>query len=69
MKKYLFHYYFQGAKWACDVYANNPEEAKEKIKAMSQAIYDGELKYEIQIPENTLSKIARLIAIITKNIR
>lgn len=69
MKKYLFHYYFQGAKWACDVYANNQEEAKEKIKAMSQAIYDGELKCEIQIPENPLSKIARLIAIITKNIR
>ena len=69
MKKYLFHYYFQGAKWACDIYANNPEEAKEKIKAMSQAIYDGELKCEIQIPENPLSKIARLIAIITKNIR
>ena len=69
MKKYLFHYYFQGAKWACDVYANNPEEAKEKIKAMSQAIYDGELKFEIRIPENPLSRVARLIARITKNIR
>ena len=69
MKKYLFHYYFQGAKWACDVYANNPEKEKKKIKAMSQAIYYGELKCEIQIPENPLSKIATLIAIITKNIR
>ena len=68
MKKYLFHYYFQGAKWACDVYANNPEEAKEKIRAMSQAIYDGELKCEIRIPENLLSRVARLIARITKNI-
>lgn len=69
MKKYLFHYHFQGAKWACDVYANNPEEAKEKIKAMSQAIYDGELKCEIRIPENPLSRVTRLIARITKNIR
>ena len=66
MKKYLFHYYFQGTKWACDVYANNPEEAKEKIKAMSQAIYDGELKFEIHIPENPLSKPARLVARIIK---
>ena len=65
MKKYLFHYYFQGAKWACDVYANNPE----KIKAISQAIYDSELKCEIRIPENPLSRVARLIARITKNIR
>lgn len=61
MKKYLFHYYYQGSKWACDVYANTPEEAKEKVKAMSQAVYDGECKMEIYIPENPLSKIARLM--------
>ncbi|AUK48464.1 hypothetical protein [Pasteurella multocida] len=61
MKKYLFHYPFNGSNWACDVYANSPEEAKEKVKAMSQAIYDGECKMEIYIPENPLSKIARLI--------
>ncbi|ARA70965.1 hypothetical protein ABWE90_01330 [Pasteurella multocida] len=61
MKKYLFHYYYQGIQWACDVYANSPEEAKEKVKAMSQAVYDGECKMEIYIPENPLSKIAKLI--------
>lgn len=61
MKKYLFHYFFNGKKWGCDVYANSPEEAKEKIKAMANAEYDGELVFEIHIPENPLSKIAKMI--------
>lgn len=61
MKKYLFHYHFQGEKWGLEVYANSPKEAIEKVKAMSQAIYDGECKMEIYIPENPLSKIVRLI--------
>lgn len=51
MKKYLFRYQFQGTSWCCDVYANNAEEAKEKIKAMSQATYDGELCEEIPFDE------------------
>ncbi|MDH2997213.1 hypothetical protein A1D22_05945 [Pasteurellaceae bacterium LFhippo2] len=61
MKKYLFHYYFQGSKWCCDVHANSPEEAKEKIKAMSQAIYDGECQLTIPIPVKETSWLARLI--------
>lgn len=61
MKKYLFSYYFKGSEWCCHVYADSPEEAKEKVKAMSQATYDGECMMEIYIPENPLSKIARLI--------
>lgn len=61
MKKYLFHYHFQGKKWGFDVYANSQEEAVQKVKAISQAIYDGECMMEIHLPENPLSKIARLI--------
>lgn len=61
MKKYLFHYNFQGEKWGLEIYANSHKEAVEKVKAMSQAVYDGECKMEICIPENPLSKIARLL--------
>lgn len=61
MNKYLFSYYFDGKKWACDVYADNEEQAKEKVKAMSRASYDGELKLEIYIPEKPISLLAKLI--------
>ncbi|MDP8078373.1 hypothetical protein [Phocoenobacter skyensis] len=61
MKKYLFHYYFQDSKWGCEIYAHSPQEAKEKIKAMSQAKYDGELQYSISISTKENSLITRLL--------
>ncbi len=43
MQEYLFTYRFDGTEWGTSVFARNPVEAKEKIKAMSLARYDGEL--------------------------
>lgn len=61
MKRYAVSYYFGGKRWATEVYAHSLEEAQEKVKAMSQATIDGEIFCSIYIPENPLSKIARLI--------
>ncbi|MEG9531621.1 hypothetical protein [Mannheimia indoligenes] len=61
MKRYTVSYEFKGSKWGTEVYANSFEEAQEKVKAMSQATVDGEIFCSIYIPENPLSKIARLI--------
>ncbi|WP_426879041.1 hypothetical protein [Glaesserella parasuis] len=61
MKCYAVSYSFDGKKWATEVYANSFEEAQEKVKAMSQATVDGEIHLSVYIPENPLSKIARLM--------
>lgn len=61
MKRYAISYYFGGKRWATEVYAHSFEEAQEKVKAMSQATVDGEIHLSVYIPENPLSKIARLV--------
>lgn len=61
MKCYAVSYSFGGKKWATEVYANSFEEEQEKVKAMSQATVDGEIHLSVYIPENPLSKIARLM--------
>lgn len=67
MKRYAVSYYFGGKRWATEVYAHSLEEAQEKVKAMSQATIDGEIFCSIYIPENPLSKIARLIRSLLPN--
>ncbi|MCT8786531.1 hypothetical protein KZ440_08495 [Glaesserella parasuis] len=61
MKCYAVSYSFGGKKWATEIYANSFEEVQEKVKAMSQATVDGEIHLSVYIPENPLSKIARLM--------
>lgn len=41
-REFLFTYRFGGAEWGTSVFAANPSEAKEKVKAMALARYDGE---------------------------
>lgn len=47
MREYLFTYRFDGAEWGTSVFARDPAEAKEKIKAVALARYDGELHERI----------------------
>lgn len=61
MKRYAISYNFKGSKWSSEVYAHSFEEAKEKVKAMSQATVDGEIHYSIYIPVKEKSWLARLI--------
>lgn len=42
-KEYAFSYRFQGSNWAISVHAQSPQEAKEKIRAVANATYDGEV--------------------------
>jgi hypothetical protein len=41
--KYLFEYRFKDAEWAFEVIAASPEEARERLKAISWAQYKGEI--------------------------
>ena len=66
MKRYAISYNFKGSRWSSEVYASSFEEAKEKVKAMSQAIVDGEMHYSIYIPVKEKSWLARLIIRIAK---
>lgn len=49
-REFLFTYRFGGVEWGASVHAANPAEAKEKIKAMSLARYDGETVARIYVP-------------------
>lgn len=46
-REFLFTYRFGGAEWGVSIFANDPAEAKEKIKAVAMARYDGELNMRI----------------------
>ena len=46
-KEYLFSYRFGGKNWTVSVFAASPDEAKEKIKAVAHAEYDGEIMANI----------------------
>lgn len=68
MKCYAISYNFKGSKWSSEVYAHSFEEAKEKVKAMSQATVDGVINHSIYIPVKEKSLLARLIASIAKKL-
>lgn len=42
-REFLFSYRFDSAEWGISIFARDPAEAKEKIKAVALARYDGEL--------------------------
>ena len=42
-REFLFSYRFGGSEWGVSIFARDPAEAKEKIKAVALARYDGEL--------------------------
>lgn len=46
-REFLFNYRFGGAEWGVTIFAADPVEAKEKIKAVALARYDGEVMAKI----------------------
>jgi hypothetical protein len=48
-REYLFNYRFDGAEWGISIHAASPAEAKEKIKAVALARYEGELAMRIPV--------------------
>lgn len=50
--EYTFSYRFGGKTWTTNVWADSPEEAKQKVRAMATATFDGEVAAKIYIPVN-----------------
>lgn len=46
-REFLFTYRFVGSEWCITIFAADPAEAKEKIKAVALARYDGEVHMTI----------------------
>ncbi|THA05951.1 hypothetical protein [Rodentibacter pneumotropicus] len=61
MKEYTFTYHFEGQTWVINIFADTPKQAKEKIKAVSQATYEGEITQSIHIPIKDTSWLAKAI--------
>lgn len=58
--RYLFEYRHGGAEWGVEIAARSPEEAKERIKSMGWARYQGEIKATVHIPTGgVFTRIAR----------
>lgn len=60
-KEFLFTYRFAGAEWGITIYAADPAEAREKIKAVALARYDGELMVRIPAAVPGSGLLVRLI--------
>lgn len=43
MREYLFSYRYDGTDWGISIFAEDEAQAKQKIKMVSLARYDGEL--------------------------
>ncbi|MBN6711450.1 hypothetical protein JFL47_09475 [Haemophilus haemoglobinophilus] len=63
LRKFAFHYIHPSTKRACalSIAADSKEEAKEVVKAMSQAIYDGEIFATIPAAPTKPLWLARLL--------
>ena len=60
-RKFLFEYRFAGSEWAITIFANDAAEAKEKIKQVAMARYQGEVHAEIRVPGgNWLRRLFRI---------
>jgi len=63
LKRFLFTYPYKGAYYDLEIPAETLEEAKERVKAIRYAHYDGELKFSIRSPRfigDTIEIIRRL---------
>lgn len=48
--RYLFEYRHDGSDWGIEIIARSPHEAKERIKALTWARYQGEIKAKLPVP-------------------
>lgn len=60
-REFLFTYRFADAEWGISIFAADPAEAREKIKAVALARYDGELALRIPAAIPAAGLITRLI--------
>jgi len=50
--KYLFSYPYPPGRYSFEVEADNETEAKDRVKAMASATYDGIVGWRIYVPKN-----------------
>lgn len=48
--RYLFEYRHDNAEWGIEITARSPEEAKERIKSLTWARYQGEVVAKVPVP-------------------
>lgn len=60
-REFLFTYRFDSKEWGTSVFADSPEEAREKIKAVALARYDGELMTRIPAYASGFGIVPRII--------
>ena len=54
-KTHLFSYRYADARWSLEIQAQSADEARERLKALAWATYDGELVAQIPVaPRRTL---------------
>ncbi|ABA04538.1 conserved hypothetical protein [Nitrobacter winogradskyi Nb-255] len=62
-QRYLFEYKFDGAEWGVEIKAASPNEALERLKAISWAKYKGEIYATVPVASARTSRtLARLRA-------
>lgn len=49
-REFQFSYRYGGHDWGITIFASDPSEAREKIKAVGLARYDGEVALKIPLP-------------------
>jgi len=60
--RYLFEYRYDEAEWGIEIVAKSPEEARERISALTWATYKGEIARKIPVPAGGL--IARIASLL-----
>lgn len=59
--RYLFEYRHDGADWGIEITARSPADAKERLKSLAWARYQGEVQAKFHIPTGgLLGRFARL---------
>lgn len=53
-KRYLFEYRHDGSEWGIEIVASSPADAHERLKALTWARYQGEIKAKVVIPSTGL---------------
>jgi hypothetical protein len=53
-QRYLFEYRHDGSEWGIEIVAASPEDARERLKAISWAQYKGEIAAKIPVPSGRL---------------
>jgi len=61
-KRYLFEYRHDGSEWGIEVIATSPTDARERLKALTWARYQGEIKASVSIPSSLPQKVAIMLS-------